>query len=233
MTKITTILMDYDGTLHDNEAVITWGLDGVLGLSGEELHRIYKYDIHRAQIQTKHLDRHDDTMFHCELLFKHLGRPFDPETPGLIVQIFDEAAEKARKDPIYFPDAFLTLQAIKGIGLSVCLSTGMDAEEKARTMVEVAGVDLFEHVFSADRLGFLKTEREYYVRALEISGSYPTETVSIGDTPLSDIRPAKLVGIRTIWLNRIGEPPPTEVDQTADYEVETLEKAVELLRDME
>jgi FMN phosphatase YigB (HAD superfamily) len=61
----------------------------------------------------------------------------------------------------------------------------MDAEEKARTMVEVAGVDLFEHVFSEDRLGFLKTEREYYLRALEISGSYPTETVSIGDTPLS------------------------------------------------
>ena len=73
MTKITTVLMDYDGTLHDNEAVITRGLDGVLRLRGEELHRIYKYDIHRAQIHTKYLDRHDDAMFHCELLFKHLG----------------------------------------------------------------------------------------------------------------------------------------------------------------
>ena len=124
------------------------------------------------------------------------------------------------------------LQVMKGLGLSVCLSTGMDAEEKARTMVEVAGVDFFKHVFSESRLGFLKTEREYYLRALEIAGSHPTETVSIGDTPLSDIRPAKLVGIRTIWLNRIGEPPPTEIDQTADYEVETLEKAVELLSNM-
>ncbi len=230
---VTTVLMDYDGTLHDHEAVVTRGLDGVLGLSGKELHRIYKYDIHRAQIHTKHLDRHDDTMFHCELLFKHLGRPFDPETAGLIVQIFDEAAEKAREDPVYFRDTFAALQVMKEWGLSVCLSTGMDAEEKARTMTNVAGVDLFEHVFSESRLGFLKTEREYYLGALEIAGSHPTETVSIGDTPLSDIRPAKLVGIRTIWLNRIGEPQPTEVDQTADYEVETLEKAVELLRDME
>jgi hypothetical protein len=74
VTKITTVIMDYDSTLHDHEAVITRGLDGVFELRGEELHRIYKYDIHRA---ARVRDRHDDAMFHCELLFKHLGIPFD------------------------------------------------------------------------------------------------------------------------------------------------------------
>jgi HAD superfamily hydrolase (TIGR01549 family) len=233
LTKITTVLMDYDGTLHNHEAVVIQGLEGIFGLSGKELHRIYKYDIHRAQIHTKHLDRHDDMMFHCELLFKHLRKPFDPITAGLIMQIFDEAAKKAREDPIYFPDAFPALQVITGMGISVCLSTGRDADEKARTMVEVMGTDLFDHVISESKLGFLKTEREYYLKALEITGSKPTETVSIGDTPLSDIRPAKLINIKTIWLNRTGEPQPAEVDQTANYEVETLEDAIELLKDME
>jgi FMN phosphatase YigB (HAD superfamily) len=130
----------------------------------------------------------------------------------LIVDTFDEAAEKARNDPTYFPDATPTLQAIVGMGLSVCLSTGMDAEKKARTMVKVTGIDPFEHVFSEGRLGFLKTEREYYMRALEIVGSHPTETVSIEDMPLSDIRRVNLVGVKTIWLNRTGEPTSTEAD---------------------
>ena len=54
-------------TLHDHEAVIPRCLDGILGLSRNELHGSYKYDIHRAQIHAKHLDRHDDTIFHYEL----------------------------------------------------------------------------------------------------------------------------------------------------------------------
>ena len=76
---VTTVHEGYDSILHDHEAVITQSLDNILGLNGKELYLIYKYDIHRAQIHTKHLDRHDDTMFHCELLFQHLKRPFDPK----------------------------------------------------------------------------------------------------------------------------------------------------------
>jgi FMN phosphatase YigB (HAD superfamily) len=54
--------------------------------------------------------------------------------------------------------------------------------------------------------------------------------VSVGDTPLSDIRPAKLVGIKTIWVNRNQEPKPLEDDQIADYETKGLRKAVEIIR---
>ena len=38
--------------------------------------------------------------------------------------------------------------------LLIYLSTGMGAEEKARTVVEVAGGDLFEYVFSESKLPF-------------------------------------------------------------------------------
>lgn len=228
---ITTALIDYDGTLHNYDAVLTRSLDGILGLRGEELYHIYVYDVHRAIVHTRHLDRHDDTTFHCELIFEHLGRPFDQEVAELIVRRFDEGAERAREDPIYFPEAIQALDDIKDIGIKMCLSTGRDAEEKAKTLKRVTGSSHFTHVFSETALGVLKTEPEYYVKALDIAGSEPKETVSIGDTPLSDIRPARMVGINTIWLNRRGEPRPDADDQTADHEVEDLRQAVQLMRD--
>ncbi len=227
---ITTILMDYDGTLHDNDAVLTRSLDGILGMRGEDLYHIYVFDIHRALIHTRYLERHDDTMFHCRLLFQHLARPFDPEIAQLICDKFNEASEKARSSPIYFRDAQPALDILKKWGLKICLSTGRNAEEKAMTLERETGTKYFDHVFSEPTLGYLKTEPEYYQIALEKAEAKAGETVSIGDTPLSDIRPAKMAGIRTIWVNRRGEPEPDAENQRADYEVSNLTEATHLLR---
>ncbi len=227
---VTTVLIDYDGTLHDWDGVVIRSLDGILGMGGEELYHTWVFDIHRALIHTLHLERHDDAMFHCLLLFEHLGEPFDGETAKLICGKFEEAGERAWKDPIYFPDAIPALDEMRDMGLRLCLSTGRLAERKAETLTKFTGKRYFDHVFSEPMLGCLKTEPGYYRSALELAGSEPWETVSIGDTPLSDIRPARIVGVGTIWLNRRGEPRPTDPEQLADHEVKSLTEALELLR---
>ncbi|MBN2335670.1 HAD family hydrolase, partial [Candidatus Bathyarchaeota archaeon] len=217
-------------TLHDMDGVMERSLEGVLGYSGEELYHAWVYDVHRALIHTKYLDRHDDAMFHCKLLFDHLEMPFDEEEAQLICTKFDDAHRRARKDPIYFPDAVPALESLKAMGLQLCLSTGFGAGEKAKTFELRTGKKFFAHTFSEPSMGLLKTEPEYYRKALRIAKAKPSETVSIGDTPLSDIRPAKMVGIKTIWVNRNQEPKPTEVDQIADYETRGLSKAVDIIR---
>jgi putative hydrolase of the HAD superfamily len=227
---ITTVLMDYDSTLHDMDGVMERSLDGVLGYTGEELYHTWVYDIHRALIHRRHLDRHDDTMFHCTLLFDRLELPFDKETADLICAKFEEAQESAKKNPIYYPDAVPALEALKDMGLTLCLSTGYGAIQKAKTMEHRTGKKFFEHAFSEQTLGVLKTEPEYYMKALKLAKAKPVETVSVGDTPLSDIRPAKLMGVKTIWVNRNQEPRPTERDQIADYETRDLRKAVEIIK---
>lgn len=226
---IKTVFIDYDGTIHDWDTIITRGFDGILNLRGEELYRIWVYEVHRAIIHAHHLDRHDDVKFHCKLLFKHLDVPFDQEKTTLICKKFNEASTQARTNPIYFPDVIPTLQMMKNLGMKPCLSTGTGAEKKAETLEKSTGTFFFDHVFSEKIIGYLKTEPEYYRRALEKSGSEPSETVSIGDTPLSDIRPAKMVGIKTIWLNRRDDPAPNDPGQTADHEVKNLLEAVRLL----
>jgi len=227
---LTTVLMDYDSTLHDMDGVMELSLEGVLGYSGKDLYNIWVYDIHRAMIHHQFLDRHDDTMFHCELLFSHLNKPFNQETANLIIAKFNDAREQAKKNPVYYHDAIPALTELKEMGLKIFLSTGYDAEEKAKTLEENTGIKFFDKVFSESSLDFLKTETEYYQIALTEAGSSPEETISIGDTPLSDIRPAKLVGIATIWVNRISEPKPGSLDQTADYEVTDLNQAVEIIK---
>ncbi len=62
---ITTVLIDYDGTIHDWDTVLIRSHDGILGLSGEEFHKIWTFDIHRGIIHKRFKERHDDTMFHC------------------------------------------------------------------------------------------------------------------------------------------------------------------------
>lgn len=227
MTK--NILMDYDGTLHDWDSVLKRSMDGLLGLSGEDFFDLWTYKIHRGLVHERYLERHDDTMFHCKLLFDYLDIPYKEDVADRICEKMEQARVRARSDPIYFPDAIGALDRINDRGIMISLSTGRDAVEKAKTFERYAGKEYFEHIFSESRLGYLKTEPEYYSRALEISGTEPSETVSIGDTPLSDIRPANLVGIKTIWVNRRGESIPEDSEQVPDHQVKNLVEALEHL----
>ena len=227
---MTTVLMDYDATIHDWNGVIIRCLDGLLGIRGEDLYRIWVYDIHRALIHKLYLDHHDDAMFHCRLLFNVLGRPFDEGASKLILERFREADEEAMRRPIYFPDAVPALRELRSMGLTLCLSTGHLAEEKALAIEAATGERFFSHVFSEPMIGCLKTEPEYYMEVIRSVGCEPREAVSVGDTPLSDIRPAKLVGIHTIWVNRRGEPRPTDPEQVAEHEARDLGEAVGFIK---
>ena len=226
---MTTVLMDYDGTLHDHDAVITRSIDGILGQPGHQLYHTWRYRIHRDIIHTQHLDRHDDMLFHAQLLFQHLQTPYHHPTAQTLVQKFHEADQTAKANPIYFPDAIPTLDTLKDHGITLCLSTGRNAEEKAETLAKHTGTRHFTHIFSEPALGYLKTEPEYYRKALNLAGADPRDTFSVGDTPLSDIRPANLTGITTIWLNRVNEPPPTAPDTTPHHTATTLTRATEII----
>jgi FMN phosphatase YigB (HAD superfamily) len=226
---MTTVLMDYDGTLHDHDAVITRSIDGILGQPGHQLYHTWRYRIHRDIIHTQHLDRHDDMLFHAQLLFQHLQTPYHHPTAQRLVHKFHEADQTAKETPIYFPDAIPTLDSLREAGVTLCLSTGRNAEEKAETLAKHTVTRHFAHIFSEPALGYLKTAPEYYRIALTIAGADPRTTFSVGDTPLSDIRPANLTGITTIWLNRINEPTPTDPDTTPHHTATNLTQATEII----
>jgi HAD superfamily hydrolase (TIGR01549 family) len=229
MKRTITVLMDYDGTLHDHDSIITNAIDGYLGQSGQQLYHTWRYRIHRDIIHSKFLNRHDDMLFHARLLFNYYHLPYNHSTAKSLVQIFDEADHRAKDDPIYFCDAIPALNRLNEMGINLCLSTGRNAIEKARTLEKYTGINYFQYIFSEPSLGYLKTAPEYYKKALTQANANSNDTYSVGDTPLSDIRPAKMIGITTIWLNRVNESFPKKPDSQPHYTVKDLNRATEII----
>ena len=102
-------------------------------------------------------------------------------------------------------------------------------ELKAEAMRKMFRRNFFSFLFSEPLLGYLKSEPEYYLNALQRVNVKPYEAISVGDTPLSDIRPAKLVNMRAIWLNRRGEKWPRDLRIKPDFTVNNLLEIISLL----
>ena len=224
---IRTVLIDYDGTLHDTDSVFASKLDGLLGLEGGELYRIYLFEIHRKIVHERYPERHDDLELHWRLLLRYLGRPYDGDTVRLLNIRFQEAVEEALERPRFFPDALPFLEHLAEAGYRLVLSTGQNSLRKAEAVRRAGGRDYFHRVLGEEILGYLKNDPAYYREALRVIDARAEETVSVGDTILTDIYPAKAVGIGTIWVNRRGEEAPREPERTPDHEVPDLSSALE------
>jgi len=227
--RLKTVLIDYDGTLHDSDAVFASKLDGLFGLNGRDLYRIYLVDVHRNIVHEQYPERHDDWNLHWRLLLQHLGRPYNREEAELLNTRFGEAAKAAYTNPRFFPDTFPFLNRLSEANYEIVLSTGQGSLKKAENLRRTAGKDYFSQVFGEEILGRLKNDPAYYREVLKRLGARAEQTVSIGDTILTDIYPAKVVGIKTIWVNRRGEKPPTNSERTPDHEVLNLISALDYL----
>ena len=230
--KKWNLLIDFDGTLHDTESVFSSKLDGLLGLNGKTLYHIYLFEIHRKLVHEFFPKRHNDMIFHWELLCKHLKIPIEKKLIRLLDDRFKEADESTFENPKFFKDAkeFLDLATLAGHRL--CLSSGGgNSEAKAESIEKFFGENYFKDVIGEKTLNHLKDDPSYYKEALKRLSWDSQEVVSIGDSIVTDIYPAKLVGIKTVWVNRKKEnEKELNRDKTPDYIVTNLLEAIDYLK---
>ena len=122
--KYWNILIDFDGTLHDTEAIFYSKLDGLFGLDGKTLYNLYLFEIHRKLVHEHFPKRHNDRRFHCELLCHHLKKPIDKKIISLLDKRFKEAEEIVFSSPKFFEDAKDFLDLAICAGHRLCLSSG-------------------------------------------------------------------------------------------------------------
>jgi putative hydrolase of the HAD superfamily len=79
----------------------------------------------------------------------------------------------------------------------------------------------FAFVVHAETVGELKPAAAPFAAALELAGGTPERWVHVGDDPEIDVAGAQAIGMRAVWLNRIGAPCPGGI--AADAEIRTLE----------
>jgi HAD superfamily hydrolase (TIGR01549 family) len=89
----------------------------------------------------------------------------------------------------------------------------------------------FGAVADSSRLGFFKPDPGLFIAALEQLGAVPAETAMVGDSLDKDCRPARKLGMTTIWLRHdSGAPQPAgeHPDPFADFTIDALAELDEL-----
>jgi putative hydrolase of the HAD superfamily len=226
---VKNLFVDYDNTLHDSDSRFIAHFREpaeALGITGRELWRLYLFEVHRGVVHKKYPERHEDREFHCRLIFQKLGRPYEERIASRITSAFERAMEDCWKNPTFFPDAFPFLEEASR-RYRLFLATSENALQKASSLERVMGRKCFSHVLGDHNMGIRKTEKEYYLKALELAGARAEESVMVGDSLTHDILPARGAGMGTIWVNRKGEPHEGEVG----CEVRNLEEALRHLLD--
>jgi putative hydrolase of the HAD superfamily len=225
---INTIFIDFDGTLHDSDSKFESKLDGFLGFDGKTVWHTFFFKVHREIIHKKFPEKHNDSEFHSELLFESLGKEYNKEEAQRFIQACEEAEEECWTNPSYFYETCEFLQRVRDNDFKICLTTGSHAEEKSKGIERFFLKKFFDFAFDETIIGYRKTEKNYYNRALIISNSNSQQTVSIGDTLSHDIFPAKSIGIVTIWINRRNENI-SKSNNISDYKISNLLEALDKL----
>jgi putative hydrolase of the HAD superfamily len=225
---INTIFTDFDGTLHDSDSKFESKLDGFLGFDGKTVWQTFFFKVHREIIHNKFPEKHNDSEFHSELLFELLGKEYNKEESKRFIQACEQAEEECWTNPSYFDETLEFLQKTRDNDFKICLTTGSHAKEKSKGIEQFFSKNFFDFAFDETLVGYRKTEKDYYNRALIISNSNSQQTVSIGDTLSHDIFPAKSIGIMTIWINRRNENI-SKSNNISDYKISNLLEALDKL----
>ncbi|MBV8377795.1 MAG: MFS transporter [Verrucomicrobia bacterium] len=113
-----------------------------------------------------------------------------------------------------YPDVKPALKALAGqFKLGLVANSG----EAALKALRRDGLhDLFHVIALAEIVGIEKPDERIFQYALDKAGIEASRSVHVGNRLDSDIRPAKKLGLRTVWILRGDAPPAPTLDQLAE-----------------
>ncbi|HZT92937.1 MAG TPA: HAD-IA family hydrolase [Gaiellaceae bacterium] len=188
---------DCYGTLIDWNGGIGRELERLFGAarSGELLHAYHELE---PQIQ-----REDPGRSYREVMavaLARLGAPADDE----------DALGRSLPQWDPFPEAPAALEEIRSRGWKLAVLSNTD-RDLLDASLERIGVD-FDLTVVASEIGSYKPAPGHWEEFVARSGAAPETQVHVGASLFHDIAPASALGLRTIWINRLGEEPEPQPD---------------------
>ena len=135
------------------------------------------------------------------------------------------------EDETPYADAEKTLAALKGQGYSLGIIANQVA--KAEERLEAFGlIKYFDVLATSAELGVAKPDKAIFEKALEMAGCKAESAVMVGDRLDNDIRPAKAIGMKTVWIRQgLAAHQHTDLGKnTADRIVNTLSELEEIFK---
>jgi len=210
---ITTILFDLDDTLFDHMgtaraalAATAAGWPALQGASVEALFQHYSELLEELHplVMTGRLSY----LAAREQRFARLLAPYAPAAPAaaaaqLAGQHYGHYQQLRR--PV--AGALALLQALKPTYKLGIVTNNRTAEQQEK--LRYLGMsELVDALITSEDVGVLKPDPAIYQVALQRLGASPAQTVLVGDNWLADVVGALAVGIRPVWLNRLGVARP-------------------------
>jgi len=117
-----------------------------------------------------------------------------------------EASALARSLPTWpvFPDAAPALAEARGRGWRLAILSNTDRDLVDASM-DAIGVP-FDLAIVAGEIGSYKPSPRHWEVFREQTGAGPSGHVHVAQSLFHDIAPATELGIRSVWINRLGEP---------------------------
>jgi 2-haloacid dehalogenase len=109
-----------------------------------------------------------------------------------------------------FPEVPAALNETRQRGWRLVVLSNSDRDLIEASMSAIGAP--FERAIVASEIGSYKPAHGHWRTFYEVTGADPAHHVHIAQSHFHDIAPACELGIRTVWINRLGEhadPPPT------------------------
>lgn len=114
-----------------------------------------------------------------------------------------------------FPETSRTLNLLRKKGYKLVILSNIDNNliKKSIKLMQVK----FDSVITAEQVRSYKPSYEHWQRMLEVFKIPKENILHIAASLVHDIRPAKALGFKTIWINRKNEPLPKDIRTDAEF----------------
>ena len=227
------ILFDFGGTLdtngiHWSEKFRTAYDEANLKIKPEDFKEAYV----KAESQMYVEIKRDDDFFttiskQAFLQLSYLEKQKNYSFPGTAVESSKKVAQKC------YDDVLEVIKTVKEIlpGLKIDFKLGVVSNFYGNLEAALNGLGISEYfdvLVDSTLAGITKPDPAIFERAIEKLHAFPDETIVIGDSYERDIKPAKMLNCKTIWLDVSSWKKPEETI-SADFIVKDIMKIKEII----
>ncbi len=208
MNDIRAITMDLDDTLWEIHPVIHRAEQVLYKWLGKNYPRITEKYSREAILELRKaiaIEFPQQNHYYTFLRRTTFGRIGVAASYG--EQFVDEAMDvfdAVRNDVAVFPEVRPALEELRNDYVLIAVTNGNSDLKK------IGIDDLFHDVVSASAAGAAKPAAKIFDIAVRAGGARAHETLHVGDHPEIDVEGARAAGLRSVWVNRNGQPWPKE-----------------------
>jgi len=213
VSAITTLLFDLDDTLFDHMATARAALAATAAsrptLRQVPLAELYqRYSELLEELHPLVMTGQLTYLAARQLRFQRLLAPYEPAVAAAAVaRVAEQHYEHYQRLRQPVAGALALLQRLKPAYQLGIVTNNRTAEQEEK-LRHLGMRGLVDALITSEGVGVLKPAPAIYEVALRRLGATAAETVMVGDNWPADVLGALAVGIRPIWLNRLGVARP-------------------------